>query len=103
MCARQKHLRPTRLFAHVHDISPDAVAGIEVFARNDLLAPEQRLGAAEIDDHIAELDAFHQTVHDVADPVLELVVLPAALRLTHLMNNDLFGGLRRYAAEINRR
>ena len=103
MGARQKHLRTTRLLTHVHDISADTVAGVEVLARDSLLAPQQRLGAPQVDDHVAELDPLDQAIDDVAHAILELVVLPVALRLAHLMNDHLFGGLRRDTAEVDRR
>ena len=67
MGARQEHLRAARLLAHIHDVGADAVAGVEVFARYRLLAAQQRLGAAEVDDDVAELDALDQAVDDVAD------------------------------------
>ena len=43
MRARQENLRAARLAAHVIDIGADAVAGAEVFARDHLVAADDRL------------------------------------------------------------
>ena len=103
MRSREKHLRPSRLFADIHDVCADAVAGVEVFAGYRLFPAQHRLGAAEVDDDVAEFDTFHQAIDDVADPVLELVVLATALRLAYLIDNDLFGCLRGNSPEIDGR
>ena len=101
--ARKEHLRPARLFAHVDDVGAHPIAGVEVFARNGLFAAQQRLGTVEIDDDVAELDAFDQAVDHFADAVLELVVLAFALGFANLVHDHLFRGLRGDTAEIDRR
>ena len=103
MGARQEDLRAARLLAHIDDVGAHPVAGVEVLARDRLLAAQQRFGAAEIDDDVAELDALDQAVDDVADAILELVVLAAALGLAHLLDDDLLRRLRGDPAEIDRR
>ena len=103
MGARQEDLRPARLLAHVVDIGAHPLALAEALARQQFVAPQHRLGAAEIDDDIAELDPLDEAVDDLADAVLELVVLPLALGVAHLLHDDLLRGLRRDAAEIDRR
>src|SRR5690606_27069834 len=81
MGARQEDLRPALLAAHVVDEGADAVAGAEGLARDRLVAAHDRLGAAEIDDHVAVFDALDLAVDDLADAVLELVELTVALGL----------------------
>ena len=103
MGARQEDLRAARLLAHVEDVGAHAVAVAEALARQQLVAAQHRLGAAEIDDDVAELDALDEAVDDLADAVLELVVLPLALGVAHLLDDHLLGGLRGDAAEIDRR
>ena len=72
MGARQENLRPARFLAHVVDIGAHALALAEILARDQLVAAQHRLGAAEIDHDVAELDALDEAVDDVADAVLEL-------------------------------
>ncbi len=62
-----------------------------------------RLAAAEVDDDVAVLDALDDAVDDLADAVLVFLVLAVALGLAHLLHDDLLGGLRRDAAEVEGR
>ncbi len=103
MSARQEDLGPARLRAHVVDIGTHALALAEALARQKLVAPQDRLGAAQIDHHVAELDALDQAVDDFADAVLELVVLALALGIAHFLHDHLLCRLRGDAAEIDRR
>ena len=103
MGARQENLRPAHFLAHIVDIGAHALALAEAFARQQLVAAQDRLGAAEIDDDIAEFDALDEAVDDLADAVLELVVLALALGVAHILHDHLLRGLRRDAAEIDRR
>ena len=102
MRARQEDLRAALLAAHVVDVGADAVAVAEILARQRLVAAHDGLGAAEIDDHVAVLDALDDAVDDLADAVLVFVVLALALGLAHLLHDHLLGVLRRDAAEIER-
>ena len=103
MGARQEDLRAALLAAHVVDIGAHAVAILEVLARDQLVAADDRLAAAEVDDDVAVLDALDRAVDDLADAVLVLVVLAVALGLAHLLHDHLLGRLRGDAAEIHRR
>ena len=103
MGARQENLRAALLAADVVDVGADAVAVAEVFARDQLVAAHDALAAAEIDDDVAVLDALDLAVDDLADAVLELLVLAVALGLAHLLDDDLLGRLGGDAAEIHRR
>ena len=62
-----------------------------------------RLAAAEIDDDVAVFDALDHAVDDLADAVLELLVLALALGVAHALHDHLLGGLGGDAAEIDRR
>ena len=103
MRARQEDLRAALLAAHVVDIGADAVAVAEGLARDQLVAADDGLAAAEIDDDVAVFDALDRAVDDLADAVLELLVLAVALGLAHLLHDDLLGRLGGDAAEIHRR
>src|SRR6185312_684768 len=59
--------------------------------------------AAEIDDDAAIFDAFDDAVDDVADAILEFLILPVALGLAHLLHDHLLGRLRSNAAIFQRR
>ena len=94
---------PALLAAHVVDVGADAVAEAHVLARDHLVAADDALGAAEVDDDVAVFDALDGAVDDLADAVLVLVVLALALGLAHLLHDHLLGVLRRHAAEVERR
>ncbi len=103
MRARQEDLRPAHFLAHVVDVGAHPLALAEALARQKLVAAQDRLGAAEIDDHVAELDALDQAVDDLADAVLVLAELPLALGVAHLLHDHLLRGLSGDAAEIDGR
>ena len=98
MRAREENLRPARLAPHVVDIGADAVAVAEHFARQHLVAPHDRLAAAEIDHHVAVFDALDDAVDDFADAVLVFGILPVAFGLSYFLHDHLFGRLRGDAA-----
>jgi hypothetical protein len=58
MGARQEDLRAALLAAHVVDIGADAVAVAEGLARDQFVAADDALAAAEIDDDVAVFDAL---------------------------------------------
>ncbi len=99
----EKNLRPARFLAHIIDVRTNPVAVAKTLAGDQLVTAQQRLGPAEFDHQVAVLGALHHTVDDFADAVLELVVLPLALIFAHPLHDHLLGGLRRNAAEIDRR
>ncbi len=103
MRARQENLRAPRLAADVHDQRAKPVAGAVVLARQLLIATQHRLGAAEIDDHMAVFDALDDAVDDLADAVLVVGELTVALGVADLLCDDLLGRHRGDAAEIDRR
>ena len=93
MGARQEDLRPARLAADGHDQGADAVADADHLARDLLVAADDALGAAEVDDDVAELDALDDAGDDLAGAVLELFVLALALGIADLLEDHLLGGL----------
>ncbi len=103
MGARQENLRAALLAAHVVDIGANAVAIFVGLARNQFVAADDRLAAAEIDDDVAVFDALDRAVDDLADAVLVFVVLAVALGLAHLLHDHLLGRLGGDAAEVHRR
>ena len=88
---------------HVINIRAYALTLAEAFPRQQLVAAQHRLGAAEIDHDIAELDTLDEAVDDLADAVLEFVELALPLGVADLLDDDLLRGLRGDAAEIDRR
>ena len=106
MGAGQEDLRAARLAPHVVDIGADAVAGAEHLARDQFVAPHDRLaraGAAEIDHDVAVFDPLDRAVDDVADAVLVDVILLVALGLADLLHQHLLGGLGGDASVVERR
>ena len=103
MRPRQEDLRPALLPAYVVHIGADAVARPEGLARDQFVAPHHGLAAAEVDDDIAVFDPLDDAVDDVADAVLVFFVLPVALGLADLLDDDLLGRLGRDASEVEGR
>ena len=81
----------------------DAVADADHLARDLLIAADDALGAAEIDDDVAELDALDDAGDDLVGAILELFILPLALGIADLLENHLLGGLGGDPAELDRR
>src|SRR3546814_15614918 len=52
---------------------------------------------------MTELDALHDAGDDLSDAVLEFLILPLTLGVADLLENDLLGGLRINAPQIDRR
>ena len=103
MGAREEDLRPAHLVADIVEKGADAILGAEQLARDQIVAADDRLGPAEVDQHVAVLDALDLADHDLADPILELVVLALALGLADALDDHLLGALRGDPAEIDRR
>ena len=80
MRAAEEDLRPAVLAANVQDQRADAVADADDLARDLLVAADHALGAAEIDDDVAELDALDDAGDDLAGAVLELLDIGARAR-----------------------
>ena len=101
--ARQEDLRAAGFAADRHDQRADAVADADHLARDLLVAADDALGAAEIDDDVAELDALDDAGDDLAGAVLELFILALALGIADLLEDHLLGGLGGDPAELDRR
>src|SRR5205085_1860161 len=82
-------LRTLGLAPHVVDVAADAVADVEVLARDRLVAAHDAFAAAEVDDGVAVLDPLDHAVDDLAHAVLELLELTLALGLADLMGHHL--------------
>ena len=103
-CARLRKICGPRFSRRdVEDQRADAIADAHHFARDLLVAADHALGAAEIDDDMAELDALDDAGDDLADAVLEFFILALALGIADLLEDHLLGGLRGDAAEFDRR
>ena len=103
MRARQEDLRAARLRTHVVDIGAHPLALAEALARQQLVAAQHRLGTAQVDHDIAELDPLDETVDDFADTVLELGELALPLGVAHFLDDDLLRRLGGDAAKIDGR
>src|SRR4029078_12269688 len=67
-----------------------------------MVAAHRSLGAAEVDDDVAELDALDDAGDDLADAVLELFELALALGVADLLEDHLLGGLGGDTPELDR-
>ncbi len=103
MRAAEENLRPSGFPADRHDQRTDAVADADHFARNLLVAADDTLGAAQVDDDMAELHPLDDPGDDFARAVLEFLILALALSVADLLEDNLLGGLGGDAAELDRR
>src|SRR5690606_25035304 len=87
---------------HRQDQCADAVADAHQFARNLLVAADDALGAAEIDDDVAEFDRFDDAGDDLARAILELFILAFAVGFADLLKDDLLRRLAVDAAKVDR-
>src|SRR3546814_14290753 len=92
MLSGEENLRPAIFAANIRDDRTDAIADAHYFARDLLIAADNTLGAAQIDDDMTELDALHDAGDDLSDAVLEFLILPLTLRVADLLETDLLVG-----------
>jgi hypothetical protein len=102
MRAAQENLRTTVLALDLQDQRAHALAHARLRA-GSAGRGGSRLGAAQVDDHMAEFDRLDHAGDDLARAVLELGILAVALGIAHLLEDDLLGALRVDAAQIHRR
>ena len=99
-----KHdLRALGLAADVVDVAADAVADLEVLARDRLVAAHDPFSAAQVDDDVAVFDPLDHAVDDLAHAVLELLELALTLGVADLSGHHLPGHLRLHAAKLEGR
>ena len=95
----EEDLGTTGFAGDAQDQRADTVADADHLARNLLVAADNAFGAAEVDDDMAELDALDDAGDDLAGAVLEFLILPLALGVADLLEDDLLGGLGGNATE----
>ena len=100
--AREHDLRPLADAVDVLHVGADAVARAVGLARRLLLRREHGLGAAEVDDDRALLEAPHDAVHDLALAVLVLLVDDVALGVADALDDHLLRRLGEDAPEAAR-
>src|SRR5467141_1605450 len=79
MGAGEENLRSPGFAPHIENIGADAVAVAEHLARQHLVAAHDGFAAAQVDNDAAIFDALNDAVDDIADAVLELLILPVTL------------------------
>jgi hypothetical protein len=99
MGARQDDLRSPAGNLHTDDIGADPVTLSISLPRDLFLLRQYRVGAPQINDDIAPLEALHDAVDELPFAAFELIVDNLALGIAHTLNNILFGCLSGNAAE----
>ena len=102
MGAGQNDLGPLGDLLDVHDEGPDPVAALVGLAVDLLGGGDDRLGAAEVHDDAAPLEALDEPADDLAFLVLVLVVDLVSLGVLDLLDDDLLGRLDGDPAEAGR-
>ena len=103
MRTRDDDLRPARRVADLGHVHAQALALVVALGRHLLGARHDGLGAIDLDDDRARLDALDDAVDDLALALGELVEDEPALGVAQLLHDHLLGGLRGDAAELGRR
>src|SRR4029453_3857705 len=103
MRAAEEDLRTAGFGRYAQDQRADAVADADHLARDLLVAADNAFGPAEVDDDVAELDPLDDAGDDLVGAVLEFLILPLALGIADLLEDDLLGSLGGNAAELDRR
>src|SRR5690606_38980363 len=85
------------------DVGADAVADVVLLRLHAFAGRHHALELAEVDQHVAAVEAADGAGNDVAGAVLELLVDHLLLRLAQTLHHRLFRGLHGDAAEILRR
>ena len=100
--ARQDQLRPAAAAVDLQQEGAHAVADAQVLLRDHLIARQHRLDAAGLDDRVAALDALDRAGDQMLLARQEVVQDLLALGIADLLQDDLLGGLRADAAELDR-
>ena len=95
-------MRAALLRAHFVEIAAHTIVRADRLARNHLLAHDDRLDVvAQIDDHVATLDALDDARDQLADTILKGLDYPRALGVADALEDHLLGFLRADAAELD--
>jgi len=99
--ARHEQLRTADFRLHFVQVTANAIADAGRFARNRLVARDERLGvAAQVEVDVAALHALDDAGDQFADAIDEGVDHLLALGFAHALHDDLLGRLRGDAAEL---
>ena len=101
MRAGQENLRPTVLALNLQDDSANTLTDTGCFTRDLLVTADNTLGAAKVDNHMAELNRLDHTSDDLSAAILELLKLALTLSIADLLENDLLGRLRINTAQLD--
>ena len=100
---REKHdLGALGVLVHLGHIGAHAIVGSVVLPRHLFLRRNHRLGAAEVDDDRALLEATDDAVHDLVGAVLVFLEDGVAFGLANALDDHLLRGLGEDATEARR-
>src|SRR2546430_2159151 len=99
---RERDLRALRRAPNLEDVGADPVARVVALARDLLPLREDRLGLADLEDHVTLLDPMDDAPEDLPLLARELRVDSLALRVPDLLQDHLLGGLGRDPPELLR-
>jgi hypothetical protein len=99
--ARQHDLRAAGAAVDAQQVGAHAVADAQVLAGDHLVAVQEALDAAGFDDRVAAVDALDDAVDEVLLAGEEVLDDLLALGIADFLQDDLLGGLRADAAELD--
>ena len=103
MGAGQEDLGAALLFTNIHDIRTNAIARLDVFTRQSLIATDHGLSTAQINNDVAIFDALDDAVDDLADTVFKLFILTRAFCFACNLHDGLLGAVCLNAGRFNHR
>ena len=101
MTARKQNLRTALVAANLLNVAANAVAGMMRLARNRLALAHESLGVREFNVDIAVLNALDESVDNLADAVLVLLVLAGALGLADMFDDGVLDGAGGDSSHVN--
>ncbi len=100
MGAGNNDLRTSSVFFYINDESLGAFAAFIVFFGDLFVLGQERFCSAKIDNPAALVTALGYSADNFADTVFVFIINLFLFGITHALNNDLFGGLRRNSAKV---
>ncbi len=103
MRARQRDLGALGRAAHLEYVGANPVSRVVALAEDLLPLRQDRLGLADLEDHVALLDPVHDAAQDLTFLTRELRVDALALGVAHFLEDHLLGRLGRDPPKVLRR
>ena len=93
-------LRATGFFQYIYDIRLDAISAFVAFSGNLFVFGQQSFGSSEVDNPTCTVAALNDAAGDFGDAVSVFFKNDFLFSISHTLDDDLLGALRRNAAKV---